>query len=180
MVIDIGTGSGQAVLRRARREPASLVIGIDAAAVAMADASRRAAANVRKGGVPNAIFLAESVERLPGLLAGRADLATVVLPWGSLLRGLVEPRDDVLAALRGLLHAKGELVAMLADMELAQVERLEQSYAAAGLETVEIRPVTAADVTQLSSGWARRLGIPGSRPAWIIRLRRQDRADGRR
>jgi hypothetical protein len=156
------------VLRRARREPRSLVIGVDAEASVMADASRKAAANVRRGGLPNVLFLAESAERLPGALAGRADLVTVVLPWGSLLRGILAAETTIVAGLRALLNPTGALVLLLSEIDRAQVcalvDRLE------GLEPVDVREATESDVAELSSGWARRLGIPGSRSAWVVRL----------
>jgi 16S rRNA (adenine(1408)-N(1))-methyltransferase len=170
VVVDIGTGTGQAVLRRARRKPRTLVVGVDAEASAMADASRKAAANTRKGGLPNALFLAESAERLPGTLAGCANLVTVVLPWGSLLRGILAPDTSIVSGLRELLRPSGELVLFLSDIDRQQVDAIVERCA--GLETLEVRAATESDVAGLSSGWARRLGIPGSRPAWIITLRR--------
>jgi hypothetical protein len=38
----------------------------------------------------------------------------------------------------------------------------------AGLTVEELRPVTAEDVEQLGSSWAKRLGIPRRRPAWLL------------
>jgi hypothetical protein len=106
VVIDIGTGMGQAVLRGARREPGSLVIGVDADA--------------------------------------------------------------------------GELLLLLSELTEVQVEDVVRRWLVASMARVEVRRATGADTTELSSGWARRLGIPGSRPAWIIRLRRRDRVEGGR
>ena len=64
---------------RGRRNPAALIVGIDAAAPAMADASRRA----DRRGPTNALFLAAGVETLSASpLAGRADLVTVPVPVG--------------------------------------------------------------------------------------------------
>lgn len=134
----------------------------------MADASRRAAASVKRGGLPNALFLAESAERLPGALASRADLVTVVLPWGSLLRGILGADTTIVAGLSGLLSPSGELVLFLSGIDRAQVVELANRLA--GLEPVEVREVTESDVSQLSSGWARRLGIPARHPGWLVRL----------
>jgi SAM-dependent methyltransferase len=173
VVVDIGTGTGQAVLRRARREPDSLVIGLDADARTMNDASRRAAASVTKGGLPNALFLVESAERLPGPLSGRADLVTVVLPWGSLLRAILGAEREVIAGLCALLRSDGELLLFLSELDSGGVGALLAQLGQLELATLEVRQATADDVRVLSSGWARRLGIPGSRPAWIVRLQRQ-------
>lgn len=178
MVIDIGTGTGQAVLRRARREPRSLVIGVDAEASALAGASRKAATNPEKGGLPNALFLVEAAERLPGVLAGRADVVTVVLPWGSLLRGLLGADSAIVTGLRQLLSPGGELVLFLSELDRAQVDALVGRVGQHGFRVEEVRAATESDVSALSSGWARRLGIPARRPAWVVRLR-QDRAVSR-
>jgi SAM-dependent methyltransferase len=160
VVVDIGTGTGQSVLRRARREPSTLVIGVDAEASAMAAASRSAAADPRKGGLPNALFFVESAELLPGPLAGRADLVTVVLPWGSLLRGIIAADLQIVNGLSEMLRPDGELLLFLSE-----------HASLPGLQTLEVRAAVQSDVQTLSSGWAKRLGIPGSRPAWIIRLK---------
>ena len=168
------------MLRRARRERCTLVIGIDADARAMADASRRAAAKASKGGLPNAIFLAESAEQLPGQLSDRADLVAVALPWGSLFHGLLDADCPTLASLSGCLKPGAELVLFLSELTESQVEDLVTRSESAGLERVEVRPATLSDTAELSSGWARRLRIPGSRPVWIIRLRRCDRTESRR
>jgi hypothetical protein len=65
------------------------VIGIDANAASMADASRRAARPVKRGGLPNALFVVAAAENLPSELGGWAEAVTVHFPWGSLLRGLL-------------------------------------------------------------------------------------------
>ena len=62
-------------------------MGIDADAAAMAESSRRAAAPVSRGGLPNALFVVAAAEALPAGLAGAFDRVTVNLPWASLLRG---------------------------------------------------------------------------------------------
>src|SRR5688572_22476648 len=135
----------------------------------MADASRKAAASARKGGLPNALFLAEAAERLPGALAGRTDLVTVVLPWGSLLRGILAADGTIVAGLRDLLNPTGELMLLLSEIDRTQVDTLVNRLE--GLDPLEVREARESDVTELSSGWARRLRIPGSRPARVIRLR---------
>jgi 16S rRNA (adenine(1408)-N(1))-methyltransferase len=181
VVIDIGTGDGKAALRRARREPATLVIGLDAAAEPLAETSRRAARPARRGGSPNALFLVAGAETLPGPLPARAHEATVVLPWGSLLRGLVLPEPAVLEALAGVLRPGGRLELLLsvtaADVSAGlpvfdgrSVLRLADAYAGAGLECLELREARSDDVERLSSSWARRLGIPERRAAWLMSL----------
>ena len=44
----------------------------------------------------------------------------------------------------------------------------------AGLSVVEHRPALAADVEASGSAWAKRLGIPSRRPAWLLVARSTD------
>ena len=96
-MIDLGTGDGRFVLAAAAADPDTLVIGIDASAGAMAEASRRAARPARRGGLPNALFVVAAAEALPPELDGVADVVTIQLPWGSLLRGALALDEDVAA-----------------------------------------------------------------------------------
>jgi len=114
VIVDLGTGDGRAVLARASSEPGAFVIGIDASAAAMAESSRRASRG--RTPVPNAVFLAAAAEALPGPLAAVASLVTVLLPWGSLLRGVLGLDDP--AALRGIasIVAPGGRVKVLASV----------------------------------------------------------------
>src|SRR5688572_18402089 len=103
-MIDLGTGDGAAVLDAARRAPAALCVGIDADAAALREASSRAARPVKRGGLPNAVFLVADATRIPDVFTGRADEVTVTLPWGSLLRAILSSDRgsvmEVAAALR--------------------------------------------------------------------------------
>lgn len=158
----------------------------------MADASRRAGANERRGGLPNVIFLAAAAEDLPGILSSTADRVTVALPWGSLLRGLLLPDAILVTNIRHLLKPGGglELLLSATDRDSAAVgaylesgddiARLAAAYEAVGLQVGECRPADLADVDRLSSAWGRRLGIPARRRAWLIRAvaGRQSQAPG--
>jgi 16S rRNA (adenine(1408)-N(1))-methyltransferase len=168
------------VLRRARKNPDELVIGMDADARAMAEASRRAAAPARRAGVSNAIFLAMAAEELPGPLAGSADKVTICLPWGSLLRGLLTADVSLIARIAHLLRANGEVEIMISTTDrdvaahgqsldsVADAAALAASLESAGLHIVECRPADRSDVDRLSSGWGRKLGIPERRRAWLF------------
>ena len=61
-MLDLGTGDGRHVLAAARARPEVLVVGVDANAAGMAEASRRAA---RRGAVPNALFVVAAAEHPP-------------------------------------------------------------------------------------------------------------------
>lgn len=188
MTVDLGTGDGRFVLAAATANPDRLVIGVDPVAAAMEHASRRAAAPMRRGGVPNALYVVASAEQLPAELLGIADLVTVNLPWGSLLRGALALDPAAATGIAALLAPGGTAELMVAPAPrdgLADgvvVERrlaagLADDWRALGLDVVEARPATADDLAATRTTWARRLGLaatgtPGDRTAWRLVLRR--------
>jgi 16S rRNA (adenine(1408)-N(1))-methyltransferase len=184
VTIDVGTGDGRAVLAIAAAEPTTLVIGMDAVASSMAEASRRAARAAAKGGLRNALFVVASAEAPPSELRAIADRVTVLFPWGSLLRGCLGVDAAVAAGIAGLLAAGGDLDLLLAPAArdgLAGVpaEPVDIGTAAAaafgphGLSLVEARVATDAEIRASRSTWARRLlpGGPPDRPVTLVRLR---------
>jgi 16S rRNA (adenine(1408)-N(1))-methyltransferase len=58
----LGTGDGRRVLAAAAAQPDTLVVGLDANAAAMAEASRKAA---RRSSLPNALFVVAAAEHPP-------------------------------------------------------------------------------------------------------------------
>src|SRR5439155_18279811 len=91
-----------------------LVLGLDANASAMVEASRRAARAPRKGGLPNAGFILASAESPPSALEATAHLVTVRFPWGSLLRGVAGADAAVAAGIAGMVAPGGSLELLLA------------------------------------------------------------------
>ena len=174
MIVDIGTGDGRAALGRAADEPAALVIGVDAAAASMAEASRRA----DRRGPRNALFLAAGVETLPGsALDASADLVTITFPWGSLLRGVLGLDDRALCGAASVARPGARievLVSVIPSDGVPGIERLDASclpaiqaaWSAAGIELTSMCEASPADITAASSSWARRLGA--DRPVWRL------------
>ncbi len=183
MAVDLGAGDGRFVLATAAARPSTLVIGVDADASRMVEASRRAARPHQKGGLPNAIFVVSGAQDLPAELGAIADEMTVHFPWGSLLRGVATPEPWFVALAARILKPDGALTVLLSVTDrdrsvgidpigLADVERLERSYAAAGLELVAAGVATEQAIAGAHSGWAKRLNAGRDRPAWRYSLRR--------
>jgi 16S rRNA (adenine(1408)-N(1))-methyltransferase len=180
VILDIGTGDGRAVLARATAEPASLVIGIDAAAAAMAESSRRA----DRRGPRNALFFAAGAETLASSpLACAGDLVTVTLPWSSLLRGVVGLDDAALRGVAATLAGAGRLEVLasvvpsdgldgLDRLDPAAAPAIAAAWGAAGLRLEAMRPATRTDIEAAGSSWARRLGP--DRPVCRLEGRRDD------
>ncbi len=91
VALDIGTGDGRFVIAAARERPDWLWIGLDPVKENMAKSARVAQSSVKRGGVPNAIFIRAAAESLPGPLADLADCITINYPWGSLLKIVAMP-----------------------------------------------------------------------------------------
>lgn len=183
MAIDIGTGDGRAVLAAAARDPKALVLGIDANAAGMAEASRRAYASVRRGGLPNARFIKAAAESMPAPLAGIAGEVTVHFPWASLLRGCLGMDDRVAEGVASLVRHGGTLKLLLATsardgLDGIPVEPVDcaaasvRAFDAHGLTAIEARPATDAEIAASGSTWAKRLRSqrPIDRPVMLVRL----------
>lgn len=164
---------------RAAAEPDALVIGIDAAASAMAESSRRAS----RDGTTNAVFLAAGAESLSCVpwLAGSVDRVTVSFPWGSLLRGTLGLDDgEVLRGVGAVLRAGGAVEVLASVVPSDRVEGMDvldataepairDAWAAAGLELLAMCPAMRDDVVASRSSWARRLGAGhADRPVWRL------------
>jgi 16S rRNA (adenine(1408)-N(1))-methyltransferase len=168
---------------RARAEPGAFVIGIDASAAAMAEASRRAARPAQRGGISNALFVVAAAERPPMELLAIADEVTITFPWGSLLRGALAVDDAAAQGIAALLKPGAGLTALVsvtardglglgANEVPGAANQLGDRWVNHGLQLVSVRPATEAEVAATRSTWARRLGVGRSRPAWRVVLRR--------
>jgi 16S rRNA (adenine(1408)-N(1))-methyltransferase len=180
VTIDAGTGDGRAVLAAAAREPATLVLGLDANAAAMAEASRRAARPSRKRGFPNAAFVLAAAEYPPAELAGVADLVTVRFPWGSLLRGVVGCDAVVATGLAAMVRDGGALEVVVAPVEKDGLDGVpttsdglvagaREAFLPFGFGVQHAYELTPDETRATGSTWARRL----DRPATLIRLGRR-------
>ncbi len=88
------------MLRLARQRPDTLVIGVDTNATGLVEASRKA---TQKLALPNALFLIADAADALEALRERADEVRITLPWGSLLRRVLEGERAFALAVAGAL-----------------------------------------------------------------------------
>ena len=169
------------MLALAREEPSAFVVGVDANAAGMRDASRRAARPAAKGGQPNALFVVAAVEALPPELEGFADEVRISFPWGSLLRGVLGLDDEVL---RGIRHvaAPGAAVTVLVSVtgrdrgagvtQMPETREVERAWRDHGFRMIEARAATQAELEASHSTWAKRLRAGADRPVMRFRFER--------
>jgi 16S rRNA (adenine(1408)-N(1))-methyltransferase len=177
----VGAGDGGYVLYRARTEPNTFAIALDASPDALSDGAWRA----KRAHAANAAFLVEGLERIPNELTGLADEVTVHFPWGSLLRGLIVADERVFTPLAKLLKPDGELRLLLSatprdgysgGLTPDDLSALAGSYAEHGLELTEARVATRVDLVASHSSWAKRLGR--GRPVVLARYSRRSSRSG--
>jgi len=174
--VDVGAGDGGYVLRRARTEPTTFAIAIDASS----DALARGAWRAKRAGIPNAAFLVEGVERLPRELARLADEVTVHFPWGSLLCGLLDGSSAVIGQIAGLMKSGAQLRVLLsavdrdgfAEVTPSVIASRRARYDEHGLHLVEAEWASNAVVAESRSAWAKRLSVGRARRAVAARYRR--------
>ena len=184
VVIDLGAGDGRWAYETARRDPPGVYIALDPDAETLSEYAYRASRRPARGGVANAHFVVASVELLPPELDGVADVVRVNFPWGSLLRGLIEPQAGVLRALASLSKRGGRFELVLAyvpehdtgafagqalpALDTSRIEALEGAYRASGLDVEEYRSLTQDEALAVESTWGRRLLHARPRPVWWL------------
>lgn len=181
-MIDVGAGDGGYALYRAKTDPSTFAIALDASPDALSDGAWRA----KRARIANAEFLVEAVERIPRELAGLANEVTVHFPWGSLLRGLATADPAVVRSITALLRPGGELRTLLSATERDGYPRLTpdtlaalaSAYAEYGLRLFALRWASPTDIAAARSGWAKRLRAGGAREAVLARYRHADPVDG--
>jgi 16S rRNA (adenine(1408)-N(1))-methyltransferase len=182
VLVDVGCGDGKHTVRWAERRRDALVVGLDAETTRL----ERSAAAVRKRKL-RVLFVTASAEEPPEPLVGRCAEIAVVMPWGSLLDGILGADEAVLRAVLGLGAPRATLDAVvnvrpwdapdsvdrklaatpeptpehLADL-VAAYERLGWALAPAGL-------LTDAEARGLGSTWASR--VVAARASKLLRLR---------
>lgn len=153
----------------------------------MVRASRRAAASIAHGGLPNARFLVAGLESLPAELDGYADLITIYFPWGSLLAAAVGQAPAMTARIVRLLRPGGTLHMIVSasprdsrgGLLSLDPEATAAIYGELGMRTVASRAATGHDLAVSRSSWGKRLAASPGRSAWLTELQRPSSPAGR-
>jgi 16S rRNA (adenine(1408)-N(1))-methyltransferase len=113
VAVDIGTGDGKFVLRKARTTPTVFFIGLDPVAENMQAASMTAQKRASRGSASNTLFIVADVARLPDELEGVASKIYINLPWGSLLEGLLNGDKSLLRNITRMARRDAELEVLI-------------------------------------------------------------------
>jgi 16S rRNA (adenine(1408)-N(1))-methyltransferase len=146
----------------------------------MIDASRRA---LRRGALPNALFVVAAAESLPLELRGFAQEVTIHFPRGSLLRGLIRADPGIVEGLLAVTWLGATVTILLSvtardrldglgTLDGPAIEEFCRRMAPFGLRPVDARPASREDIEAAHSSWSKRLGAGSTRTAWMVRLLR--------
>lgn len=113
--IDIGAGDCKFLYSIAKSQPNTFCIAVDANEEGMREISRKVERKPAKGGLPskNLIFVVSSIEEFPTSIKEIADQVTINYPWGSLLKGLLEPSPLILQKISSLAKSSSEILILL-------------------------------------------------------------------
>lgn len=185
--IDIGTGDGRYVYKKAVKDRETMYIGIDPSERQLKVNSKRA----RKNKILNALFATGSIEIFPEELYGVADSITVILPWGTLLQGIVNGTAEVLEKIKKMFKPGSKGISKLEivfgysqDAEPSEVRRLGldkldknyiseimvPAFAGARLKTEKIDELTKTDLNNFETTWSKKLRFGQDRPLYYMRL----------
>ncbi len=127
------------------------------------------------------MFVVAAAEAPPPELAGLATTVDVILPWGSLLHGILGEQPAVLRGIASLLAPGGRVHAVVSEAARDHADRtpvteldqavIAERWTAAGLEIRSMLPLTPTHAAALRSTWARRLRLgtaDDDRRTWAI------------
>ncbi|HYJ69704.1 MAG TPA: hypothetical protein VEX15_18780 [Nocardioidaceae bacterium] len=124
--------------------------------------------------MPNLLFALARAQEPPPALCGRADDIRVTLPWGDLLEGVALADPDVLGGLAALARpgarlrivVNGEPWSTNAPKRMRRLPQLKPEYVRSelvdryadhGIAIKDARRLTASEVDELHSTWAKKL-----------------------
>lgn len=122
--IDFGTGDGRYVYKKALKNPDTFYIGVDPSAKQLEIYSKKA----NKDKLENVLFVVGSIEVFPQEIIGVANSLSVILPWGSLLKQIVNADFESIKKLCSCVKKPGEIEIILGyhkELEPSEVARLE-------------------------------------------------------
>ncbi len=185
LVIDIGTGEGEFVYRKARQNREAMFIGVDSAAAAMLPYSIKSAKKTDKGGLSNVMYVVANAEALPDTLYGKADKIFINLPWGSLRDGIIKGEPGVLKSINKIAKANASLEICISycDFYEKQVikerglptlsisyisDKLKYVYNNYGISINKVSVLSNEDLKKMNTKWAKKLGYGKQREVFYL------------
>jgi 16S rRNA (adenine(1408)-N(1))-methyltransferase len=178
-IIDLGTGDGRFIFTNAQRTPQILFIGVDTLANLMEEYSYKA----DKKNLGNAVFVLGSADKFIEGVSKYADFIYVNLPWGSLLKFVIDADEVFLANIYRLLKSKGKLIINLGytqEVEQKEIDKLQlpplseiyiqntlaKKYEVYGFKLISLKELKKEEISEIGTTWAKRLKYGKDRPVF--------------
>ncbi|MFA6981611.1 MAG: class I SAM-dependent methyltransferase, partial [Patescibacteria group bacterium] len=143
------------------------------------------AKKANKDGLKNALFVVGTAEDLPKELTDKVDSTHVILPWGTLLKYVTQPDEDVLYKIAASLKTGGSLKIILGysmEFEPSEVERLNLEsisgeyiekmlaprYQSLGLKMRKMDILNKKALNNFETTWCKKLSFGKKRPMFYL------------
>jgi 16S rRNA (adenine(1408)-N(1))-methyltransferase len=190
LVIDIGTGEGEFIYKKARQDKEVMYIGIDTSADSMLQYSVKSAKRPEKGGIKNIMFVVANAEDLPDTLSNTADKIFINLPWGSLRDGIIKGEHSFLSGIEKIAKENATLdiyVSYCGLYEKQEIENrqlpaltvsylcnnLKARYKKYGINIVHISVLDNEGLKKIETRWAKKLGYGKKRDVFYLKCKIQ-------
>lgn len=124
VILDLGTGDGRFVYKKALENPDKLFLGVDPVEKQLRIYSKRA----NRKRLKNILFVLASADDIPSELFSKIDKVYINLPWGTLLEKIIKGDKYFIDNLEKLLKKSGILEITLGytpDLEPSETKRLD-------------------------------------------------------
>ena len=184
--IDLGTGNGRYVYKKALKNPEKLYIGIDPAEKQLRKYSRKA---VRKN-LENVLFVLASAEMLPQELKNTTNQLNILLPWGSLLDYVANFNPKIIKEIKALLKLNGKIRMLFGysqtqeptETDRLNLEKLTEKYLKQellpkykenGLEILECKKLEKEELGEFETSWSKKLKYGKPRSIFLLKLKKE-------
>lgn len=186
VIVDIGTGDGKFALELAKQHLDRYIIGIDPNHQGLVQSSRSSEAGNHKDKLPNLLYVLASIEDLPPELDGLANQVFINFPWAGLMQGLLKSDPTTWQSL-GRICQPGAMIEIVfshdADRDrklgLAQIDSvyvsdtLRLALAPLGFDVAKFDELSAEDLKNYPSSWAKRLAHGQARQFYHLQVRKR-------
>lgn len=190
LVIDIGTGEGEFVYKKAKQDQEVMYIGIDASAASMQEYSVKSAKKPEKGGLSNIMYVACNAEDLPDALSDTADKIFINLPWGSLRDGIIKGEHSILDGIRKIAKKNAALEICVSYCDIYEKQEIENrqlpalnlsylndilknKYKIYGIHMMNISILDNDKLKKMETKWAKKLGYGKKRDVFYMNCKIQ-------
>lgn len=190
LVIDIGTGEGEFIYKKAKQDQEIMYIGIDTSADSMLQYSVKSAKKPEKGGLRNVMYVVANANDLPDALTSTADRIFINLPWGSLRDGIIKGEHSFLSGIKKIAKANTTLEIYVSYCDLYEKQEIENrqlpaltvaylrnvindKYKKYGISITHVSVLDNEDLRKIETKWAKKLGYGKKRDVFYMNCKIQ-------